>query len=169
MCEASIHVPHRLANAVEQLVVMRLPNLHSHMRGLYPFKESREKLVCCRGETKAILKEVHFEEGVAPGVCNRWEGKRNLKVTLMRRFYQDVVRFSDGLTISITNLKQGTRIDIGIPVKPRKSKGMKAVEAALHEIDVIDLIVPPEPKPDEPVEPAPAEPKPEIVKSNWER
>jgi hypothetical protein len=152
MCEGSIHVPHRLATSTERLVVRKIPS-YGAMKGYYPYESAGDgKLVCCRGTVGAILKTVRFEAGLAEMVAEKYEGKRNVKVTLSHRPYHDVVEFPNGHRVMLSSLKEGTRIDIGVPLAPRKTRGMKAVEAALHEVAVL----PPEPKPED--ERAPEEP-----------
>jgi len=160
MCEGSIHVPHRLATKTERLVVQKIPDM-GNMKGYYPATVRDAKLVCCRGTIEAVIKQVRFEKGLPAHSAGAWEGKCNVKVTLKHRPYADCVIFSDGFVILLASLKDGTRIDIGVPVKKRvikpKSKGMLAVEGAVREA----LALPPDPKPeDEPAQPAaPAEPE----------
>ena len=153
MCTGSIHVPHRLAKATERLVVQRIPDMGA-LKGYYPYEAAGDgKLVCIRSTTEAVIKLVRFEEGMAPKMM-KWEGKRNVKVKLRFVPYADQVTFVDGSVAMLNSLKDGVRVDIGIPVKPRKPKGMKVVEGALREA----LALPPEPKPEDAPAEQPAEP-----------
>ena len=78
-------------------------------------------------------------------------------MTLRHRPYTDLVNFPDGKTVTLNCLLAGTRIDIGVPVKPRKPAGMKVVEGAVREA----LALPPDPKPEDAPAEQPAEPAPE--------
>jgi hypothetical protein len=166
MCEASIHVPHRRARGQEKLVVQPLPNMGG-WAGLYPFNPSNgdTKLVCTRGQTKAILKQVRLQKGLPPNLVRAWGSKKNIEVVLFRQYHHDMVKFPDGQVISLVSLQFGTRIDIGIPVKRRKPGGMQMISRAIKEA----MALPPDPKPgdepkhDEPRNPQrePAEPTPE--------
>ena len=161
MCEASIHVPHRRANTQERLTVQQLPGIPS-MFGLYPADPGQSgdtKLVCTRGHTKAVIKRVQLNFGCNPRVA-AYANKRNVEVVLFRRYHHDIARFPDGTEASMSCFVPGMRIDIGIPVKPRKPKGMRVIEGAVREAIVLND---PDPKEGEaqegeqkPTEPAPA-------------
>ena len=157
MCEGSIHVPHRMAQKIERLVVRKIPGM-GNMKGYYPYEAAGNgKLVCCRGTIEAVLKTVRFEKGLPASLTERWAGKRNVKVTLQHRPYNDLVIFPNNNAVNLTCLMEGTRIDIGVPVAPRKPAGMKMVEGAMREA----LALPPDPKPEdeEHEAPKPAEPE----------
>jgi hypothetical protein len=138
MCEHSLHVAHRSAKEQEQLKVQMLPGV-PHMRGLYPRDGDRSKLVCIRKGTQAVIHEVKFERITLTTrqqvlVADRWEGKKNVKVTIFRSGYTDTIDFENGDRCYIQNLKVGVAFDIGMPVITGKD-GMKVVEAALSEQD----------------------------------
>jgi hypothetical protein len=148
MCEASIHVPFRKAQAQERLIVR---SLWPGMKGLFPFQGNARrgnKLVCIKDGTKALIKRVMFPKGVSP-IMEPWAGKRNVPVILFRQNHVDVARFPNGTTIGLFNIAEETRIDIGIPVRTRKPQGIKVLEAAIQQA----LAVPPEPKPEDEDEP----------------
>ena len=88
-----------------------------------------------------------------------WEGKQDIPVTLVHAAYRDFIVFPDGESVLLAHMADSVRVDIGIPVKPKVSKGMKVVNAAIVEA----MALPPEPKPeDEPQDSEkPAEPAPE--------
>jgi hypothetical protein len=162
MCEASIHVPHRRARAQEKLVVLALANM-AGWAGLYPafptdptarsIAQDCNKLVCTRGQTKAIIKLVRLQHGTAPNFSKAWASKKNIEVVLFRQYHHDMVKFPDGSVISLSALKPGTRIDIGIPVKRHKPGGMQMINKAIKEA----MALPPDPKPGD--EPQPNEPR----------
>jgi hypothetical protein len=169
MCEASIHVPHRRAREQEKLVVQRLPNMGG-MVGLYPayptdltarsVAKDCNKLVCTRGQTKAIIKRVRLQQGVAPSM-RQYASKQNVEVVLFRQYHYDMIEFPDGTIMNITGLKPGTRIDIGIPVKRHTPGGMQMISKAIKEA----MALPPDPKPEDDQrnperEPAEQEPSP---------
>jgi hypothetical protein len=154
MCTGSIHVPHRMARETERLVVQKIPDF-GNLKGLYPAR-GEAKLVCFIRQ-QAILKTVRFEQGMPASVVKAWAGKRNVEVTLRHVPYADYVMFPDGKRVAMNNLVEGTRIDIGIPVKPRKPAGMTVVESAVREA----LALPPDPKPEDAPAEQPAEPAPE--------
>ena len=159
MCTGSIHVNHRMARKTERLVLRKIPD-YGAIKGYYPAAtKSDGALVCCRGTIEAIIKTVRFEEGCPPSFIKAWEGKRNVKVTLRHRPYQDSVTLPDGKTVLLTGLVEGTRIDIGVPVRVRKPKsaGMQAVEGAVREA----LALPPDPKPEDEEHEAPKPVEPE--------
>ena len=152
MCEGSLHVAHRLATDKERLALGKVPG--TYYVGLYPIKQTRRtdnRLVCVRKRTTAIIKEVKLQRGLAPAFA-KYEGKRNLVVTLVRRHGADNVEFANGETLHWSGFKPGTRVDIGIPVRKRTAKskvaGMLAIEGALREVMAT------EPKPGEPEKPA---------------
>jgi hypothetical protein len=176
-----MHVPHRRATDKEQLHVQQLTD-YPQMKGLYPKGKKPlpagakpatgcDKLVCVKGRTEAIIKQVRFEPGVPLSLRRTYEGKRNVDVTLFRRWHQDTVRFLDGRECTLTNLMSGVRIDIGIPVKKRVPKAIPAGIAVVNNAIREAMALPPDPKPGEqqqeddagePREPAPArEPAPD--------
>lgn len=165
MCTGSIHAPHRLAKATERLVVRRIPDMGS-LKGYYPYEVAGDgKLVCIRRTVDAVIKSVRFEEGMARKLTMAWAGKRNVKVKLRFAPYADQVIFADGTVVELNNLKEGVRVDIGIPVVARKPAGMKVVEGALREA----LALPPEPKPEDAPAEQPAEPAKEPAPAEPER
>jgi hypothetical protein len=155
MCEGSMHHPHRMAKKTERLVVQSVPH-HDGMKGYFPKGANdagHARLVCVRGEVKAVIKVVRLEKGVAPSV-QKWEGKRNLKVLLRNNSYGDYIVFPDERSTSLHNLRPGVHVDIGVKAPARKSKGMLTVERAMREA----LALPPDPKEEEAEQPkAPAE------------
>jgi len=111
-----------VATKTEKLVVRKLAG-YNGMKGYYPFAAASDhKLVCIRGDVKVIMKQVRFEAGIPGPIAKAWQGKRNVKVTLRHSSYQDVVMFPDGMLALLTSIKEGVRIDIGIPVKQRKAR-----------------------------------------------
>lgn len=160
MCEGSIYVPHREATKKERLVVRRIPNMG--LKGYYTFRAAERMLVCVKGtQTQAIMKEVRLHIA-SPETREAWDGKQDVSVTLVHAHFRDYVVFPDGSQVLLVHVKDGVRIDIGIPVVVREPKGMKVIEGAITEA----MALPPEPKPEDgeekPTEPsAPVEPEKE--------
>lgn len=144
MCQGSIHVPHRMAGKKEQLVLQKVPD-HMGLKGYYSVDPDRlnNKLVCVRGTVKAMMRRVKFELGLPFKLIKEWQGKRNVAVTLRHnREGSDTVIFPDGREVALFNLWAGTRLDIGMPVEPKKVKGMKMIERSVREA----LALPSDPK-----------------------
>jgi hypothetical protein len=140
MCTGSLHTPHRNASKVEELKVRAIPNTGFY--GLYPRSGKDQRLVCLRGRTEIVVKQIMLRPGaVSSKTLRLLQGKRNVKATFVFNGYGDTIEFGKQKVL-IHCCQIGMQIDVGVPVAKRQRKitgkpGMKVIERALREIAVL--------------------------------